>query len=330
MQFLSRGNGHADVTATNVPARKRQRWGCRFTLSTLLLVTFLVAVVIARVGNDAIRQRNTVEQLQQYRLTVSYDYEYESGFRHHRAVPPEPGWIIDAVGIDYFHNVVDIHGFITEQSALPLIANLEHLEGDLRLAGDLIEIQDSDLRHVRHLDQLTGLRLSDNPISDDGLRRLVHLSKLTKLSLDGTLITDDGCTVLPAFPRLESLALSDTRITAAAIPHLLKLKELRTLALNGAPIGDDDVKKLTTLSRLESLGVGDSRITDRALEHIVNLQGLRILNLSDTEVTDAGIEVLLDLPHLQHLWCYGTRVTASGAERFRTRRPECSLYVEDE
>src|SRR5262245_45583251 len=98
------------------------------------------------------------------------------------------------------------------------VAAIEKLGGEvyvLRAAkGSFLEVtltgpdvSDEILTHLRPLDNLVSLDLSDSQITDNGLAKLKQCNLLRTLKLSGTRITGTGIQYLKALPELESLEL---------------------------------------------------------------------------------------------------------------------------
>ena len=87
-------------------------------------------------------------------------------------------------------------------------------------------ITDKGLSHLRHMTQLSNLRITfgkiSGKISGTGLAHLKKLSGLTTLILDNTNISDAGLVHMKKLPNLEYLSLSRSEVTNEGIAELRK------------------------------------------------------------------------------------------------------------
>ena len=84
-------------------------------------------------------------------------------------------------------------------------------------------IQDSSLRHLTRLTELTELRIIKSEITDVGLKQIGQLTNLQSLVLPGTKITDQGLPELHGMKNLRHLQLNPNEgVTAEGIAELRK------------------------------------------------------------------------------------------------------------
>lgn len=240
----------------------RRRW-FRFSLRSLLLAMFVIAVWLGWLCNRARQQKASVAGITKLGGTIIYDHEYDgdqvpfatsigSLWRQFSgrelyvldAEPRGPRWLRRWIGDDFFQTVVAV-----DLSQYPT------------------QVNDDDLRHLR---DLVGMRrlLLDNceGVTDRGLECIQGLHKLERLYLDGTSITDRG------------------------LVHLRGLAKLEYLSLEGTKITDDGLIHLKQLPRLRWLNLSKTRITNQGLEELIRWENLGEVNLHDTDVTDEAAE----------------------------------------
>jgi len=136
--------------------------------------------------------------------------------------------------------------------------------------------QISDIDHLKELQNLTSLDLSNNQISD--IDHLKELQNLTSLNLSINQISDIDH--LKELQNLTSLNLSFNQISD--IDHLKELQNLTSLDLRSNQISDID--HLKELQNLTSLDLSNNQILD--IDHLKELQNLSSLNLSSNQITD--------------------------------------------
>ena len=173
----------------------------QFSIRSLLLLTVAVALpcswLAARMRQAAGQQR-VVQEIEAAGGLVVYDFQLDpSGKQNAKAQMPEPAWLRDLLGDDYFHDILALdlrHTGITDD-ALPRLAGLiclKHL--DLRNT----EVSDAGLEHLKGLSRLESLDLRFDDISDRGLKFLEGLPNLRSLALFGTGLSDEGSRKTPA------------------------------------------------------------------------------------------------------------------------------------
>ena len=173
----------------------------------------------------------------------------------------------------------------------------------------------ASIRHLRHVEALTNLRVGNFTISDVELAELKHLTPLKRLRISAARISDEGLAFLPELKELESLDISHngTRLTNNCLHHVRKLSGLRELVLhNNVRINDVGLERLQELTKLRKLNLNGTRITDSGLAHLENMIHLTDLQLGGTRITDAGLVHLRELKYLRMLNRSGTPITNAG------------------
>src|SRR5687767_3253116 len=134
------------------PAKPSRRFWPRFTLRVLLAVLTLLCVWLAIHTPPARRQKAIVERIEQGIGTAYYDYHYEAkddGMGAVQKVSPVPKWLLDALGVDFFHNVTAVHTRDT-----PVIADLPQLSALQRLVIMEESLTDDEFVPVSQIDGL--------------------------------------------------------------------------------------------------------------------------------------------------------------------------------
>jgi hypothetical protein len=103
------------------------------------------------------------------------------------------------------------------------------------------KIANEDLQLLLSLKkQLIWLKLSYTNINDSAMKSVAQLQNLTRLSLDHTSISDNGVLPLNALANLNYLNLVDTKVTAKGILRLKELKSLLSLFLYQTKVNKED------------------------------------------------------------------------------------------
>ncbi len=213
----------------------------RFRIRSLLLITALIGGVLAIYIHRVQRQRQTVSWVSDLGGSVKYDYQKDSidhaNVFNPRATEPGPGWLRQAVGKEFFQDVVMID-----------------------LAGK--PVTDTDLEELKKLPKLENLNLSNTRVTSAGLVHLAELKNLKWLSLWNTQVDDDGLQHLARLTKLQSLLLDGTKVTDSGLKHLEGLKELdEWLGLVGTGVTDWGLVHLRGLTKLRQVNVRQTKVT---------------------------------------------------------------------
>jgi hypothetical protein len=123
-----------------------------------------------------------------------------------------------------------------------------------------LELDEAQLRNIRHLTGLKGLALWETFITDEAFLHLTPLSNLRWLDIGDTHVTDEGLSFLKGAAFLEELSLLNTGITHQGLRHIERLRWLRRLDLMGTRVNDTGFDSLQSLTGLESLRIVDTDI----------------------------------------------------------------------
>lgn len=209
----------------NLSHPRRPRRPFSFTLRTLLVVFTAASLWLGWRVNRAHRQRAAVAAIVEYGGSVSYDYESAVTVWPHddAPAPPEPAWMIDAVGIDLFHRVeyasllIGRSDLSAEETAKTVSAleDLPHLR-TLYLCGE--QATDETLARLASMNELEELSLGPRmdwaagreirpDVSPVGLRELASLNRLRSLTIDGATLDDASLAALAQSASLEVVCL---------------------------------------------------------------------------------------------------------------------------
>ncbi len=287
-------------SATDGPrtrARFRPWRVLRFSLRTMLLATAVLAVWLAVLQHRAHRQRDAVAAIRDFGGWVRYDFQVPSGEFSHKdfdaeAESPWPRSLLERIGVDFFHDVVQVNLNYTE-------------DGGPRQENH--NPSDDALRHLPALPDLRVLLLSDTQARDDSMRHLAGLTKLELLYMwDVSEVTDEGAAHLGRLRNLRYVHLSNSQATDTTLKMLADLPEVTGLSLQFNRFSDDGVKRVSRNPRIETLWICGRRD-------------------SDTPITDASFKYLERMPNLKTVGLQHTQVTAAGLARFRDDHPGCRV-----
>lgn len=259
--------------------QRPKRHPFQISLRTLLLLVTLASAGFGWLGHKVRlkqRERAAVEAVRNTGGAAYYRHELDADGRFvDHPQPPGPEWLRQWLGDDLF--------------AVP------------EMAGVGSRAEDSDLRHLAALDQITLLNLMDTPLTDAGL---IHLH---------------------ATPRLEYLFLSE-HVTDAGLVHLQHLSRLKALGLKGSRVSDEGLIRVAAFAEIEDLNLDSTQVTDAGLAHLKSLTKLRTLFLGGTKVTDAAIVHLKGVAQLEELHLKNTKITDAGCAKLMEAMPNLGIF----
>ncbi len=328
---------------TEAAANRRwwQRLRVRISMRTLMVLVLLIGGGLGWVVRGARIQREAVAAIEN-EGGVYYDWQWDlekdTVLDPSKARLSTPKWLIDWVGVDYFHRVHGIMLGTRFGPAIPedLMAQVARIEGleYLSVDGEWAN-SDAMIAHFRSLTRLRELELDlSNPtqvsllrelpnlkglehlavshVTDSNLTQLLGLTRLKWLMIQGSGITNDGLAQLSGLTGLEELILQSTVINDAGMNFLSGMSYLKSLDLSRANISDAGLEVLAKIPGLVSLDLSTTNITDQGLVHLRELTNLRHLSLVDTHITDAGLAQISGLTELQSLELSFTQITDAG------------------
>lgn len=111
----------------------------RFSIRTLLIVTFLVALVVAMPHRQAAKQKRGRAWVAAQRGHVFFKHSIDTTTKQ-AAIPYVPNFVVSLIGVDYFNSVTGIHLDCEELhnfAALTDVQTLECLSINIELADSI-------------------------------------------------------------------------------------------------------------------------------------------------------------------------------------------------
>lgn len=258
----------------------------RFRLRTLLLAFSILSVWLGFHVHSTERQRDAVAAIQKYGGWVRYDFQYPSGEFHwsdfnSKARSPVPRWLLDRLGFDFFHDVVQVSLNYSEDSGK---------------REENHNPTDEALQHLPEFSNLRVLLLSDSQASDASMQYLARLKKLECLMMwDVTNVTDAGAAHLENLQNLNYIHLSSSQITDKTLIMFARMPKIRGLSLQFNDFSDEGLKHVSQCEDLETLWVCGRRerpneITDAGLKRLENLTKLTELGVQNSCITPAALD----------------------------------------
>jgi Leucine-rich repeat (LRR) protein len=180
-------------------------------------------------------------------------------------------------------------------------------------AGDTQWVVDAGGAVIRDASgKVTGVDLRASWVNDSDLRKLMLLPDLTYLDLSLTRITDQGMQEIRNLPGIVELNLHFAEyVTDEGLAAIKGWKRLKRLNVHGTKISDTTLEHISGISTLESVNVGSAMITDVGLERLTTLPNLKELTMGGNELGDAGLQALRQMPGLTYLDLSGRQGTDS-------------------
>ncbi len=225
-------------------ASRRSYWP-RFTLRLLLAVLTVLCIWLGIHTHRAREQKRIVRRIELSSGRVSYDYESPGTFGPFgppgEAASSVPPWLLDRLGVDFFHSVVAAH--ILDPGDLPDVCRLDTLR---RLVVSNAGANDADVLHVARLANLRELTInsgrsypSDRPtrLTDRSLAIVGQMPNIQSVDLYCAGFTAGGIETLAENDMLTSVVLHGCRddVDAAAALPFRKSGRVRRLELSGWP-----------------------------------------------------------------------------------------------
>jgi hypothetical protein len=130
-------------------------------------------------------------------------------------------------------------------------------------------ITDAGLVHLKNLNHLWTLNLSDLPITDVGLASINELPELIGLYLSHTKVQGDGLAQLRSLPRLSILYLDNSAMTEDGLKALSGATNLQILSLNQVPLTPAALPLLKAIPRLDRLEITGCGFLDEEVDALV-------------------------------------------------------------
>lgn len=179
-----------------------------------------------------------------------------------------------------------------------------------------------DLPHVREVN-FDGARITDR-----GIAHLRHLDRLEFLELSETLISDAGLAHLQHNRRVKQFWLEKTQVTDASLPFIAKNRGLTHLDLDDTRVTDAGVDLLAGLPELEVLALRGTKVTPRVMTTMEQLPKLKYLYLKHTAIDDSVVPQLGRLAKLSQIDLRFTQITPAGCAELRQALPSCTIEYE--
>jgi hypothetical protein len=221
----------------------------RFSLRMLLVAVTMLSVALAWWSHRAREQQRVLARIAA--AGGSYQYEGDQWDEFGNPLPrssPVPNWLVAWLGVDYFHNVVDVA--VTNRDVL---YELDRLPG------------------------LQSVRILANAVTASHIQAVARLRQLNELDAQGdglsTELTDKSLALIGEMPQLESVFILGSGFSIEGLERLGASRSLRIVSVEGChedvdAIAADNAFHSEKIERLvigrQLPGGGIERIVDSA------------------------------------------------------------------
>lgn len=256
----------------NASPKPRHSWK-RFSIRTLLVMTALVALLIARWRSQLQLEREFVQFIQEHEGSIVYCSTNGPGVMIHHWHPSVSDLFVTRELFVFMDTtkmsssarkrvfdqlsrvrtivLLDVRG-ADDQILAAIGRSLTRLD-TLHIEG--LGVSDAGLACLRSLENLEVLTLDNTSVSGRGFSDLHGVATLEILGITSSKMTDAGTAELIDFPNLWWISLeSNNQLTEATVHHLGRMKSLTQVNLNGTSVTNEEASKLwTLLPKLERL-----------------------------------------------------------------------------
>jgi hypothetical protein len=197
------------------------------------------------------------------------------------------------------------------------MASLEQINEKnlVRFSAAKLELNDSQLAHLKKFKRLVSINLDDTVITDKSLPLIGSFPNLIMLRVNGTDITGSGFPALvnlhalltlnigginlkpgslaclkPLGTHITEVICTRAGLTAVDLESIGQMKNIDTLALDGnKAIGNDCVKLLLPLKKLQKLNIMDTSITEKSLPELYKLPSLAVVKIRKNQFWSGGV-----------------------------------------
>ncbi|MBS1957749.1 MAG: hypothetical protein JST89_26425, partial [Cyanobacteria bacterium SZAS-4] len=200
---------------------------------------------------------------------------------------------------------------------------------ELSLGGD-VGVDDSSLKSLPHLSQLTYLNLVGNEVSDASIPIINQLPLLQSFYADKSQISVKGILSLKRLKHIEEIGLGKLHSISPILKELTP-NIMHVLNIDMCDITVDDIKTIAHMKNLQELSLyRDHAVTDETFKLLLPLKNLERLDLGRTGMTAASIDTLKKFPKLKHIQLLTNQWKTDDIVRCRQElNIQCDTYISE-
>jgi hypothetical protein len=253
----------------------------QFRLRTLLIVVTVLSLYLGWLVHRAKEQCATVAAIQDLGGWIYYDFQIVNDRYDPNASSWAPEWLRRHLGIDFFHDVVQVNMVYNE-------------DGPQRLDNAITT--DASAKFIARLPRVELLGLKEGQATDSALRELSNLRRLHQLYMwDAAQVTDAGIAELRHLTQLKHVHCSNAQLTDESLKTFSTMPQLEYLSLQGNLFTDRGVAYLVDMPNLTELWIGTKtiQVTDEGLKSTARIEKLKVLDVQEAPITLDGLRTLL-------------------------------------
>ncbi|MBI3462133.1 MAG: hypothetical protein HY000_03600 [Planctomycetes bacterium] len=194
----------------------RKQW-LQFSLPTFLAMVTAFCVWLGWHLQQLHEQRRSVAAIKQDGGRVYYDYQL-------REMAPNPRWLFDAIGDDFFSPVLSVKlpadVSDADLASVSCLRSLQWLSIRRTSTSPSAEVTDAGLAHLAGLSQLRYLDLRNTRMTEAGLIHLHGLASLQELYLpDSVELANNGDEIVERLPTLQVIGIGDRVLYDSRHPY---------------------------------------------------------------------------------------------------------------
>jgi hypothetical protein len=189
----------------------------QFSLRGLLVLVAVCSVWLGIAFHRAREQARAVAVIAAH--TDEFEVRYDFTDLDDQDSSDIPSWLLESLGIDFFHDVTSVFADNVTDDLLKAIGGLSEVRR-LELSG--WSITNQGLAHLNRLKHLEELGVHSSPVTPltCNLADPSALHRLKQLAITNENVTDAALQHFKRLPNLELLVLSDTSVTPAGVRQL--------------------------------------------------------------------------------------------------------------
>ena len=221
----------------------------RFGLRSFFVVTTAFCVWFGIVKTQANSQADIVEMVRTTGGHCRYDFEVdEDGKLDPTGQSQVPRFLVNLLGIDFFHDVVEVQLYHANSSMYGFL-----------MGGGSMRTFDHELRFKSKEDRQTAVKVVDRLLTLESLRT-ISLPRMKDLDS----IFEDRLAKLEQLERITILMGAD--LSDRGIVSLKGLKHLKRISVEQTQIGDPSLEVIGTMKEMEFLYLGGHNFSDEGIK----------------------------------------------------------------
>lgn len=282
----------------NSKTPKRSRRWLRFGFRTMLVVVTCIALFLGLILIPTLKQKESLEQLDNYLGSVSfgilYDYQKRAepvGYSHWNlnAELPGPEFLHKLLGMDAFRTPVSVGVHYGGPEDDSFYEDLNRIQTWQDISLDGTQLTDSMISKLTGQPHLKELRVNDTNISDKGCESIAKLGSIRELYIgQNQKLSDAGLAKLGNLTRLKELHIGDCQLNGTGFENFQNPLSLIRLSIGGSSLCDESGKWIGRFKNLQTLYLHKTNLSDTWIANLESLPNLKWIGLHGCSITGEG------------------------------------------